>query len=880
MRKPFFALLFILLFLAACDVPPIPSAPAVVTGTPTIPASPTALPSQTTPTISPTAASVSMPAWIAPAMPTAGEILFLESLDMIDANIGWSIDSLGRIFHTADRGGTWVLASPPDGAYTSQGFFALDGTTAWAAKDIPVRCWDYWGIYQCDQPYYAAVNSGLVWKTTDGGQTWQPSQPFPLNVENAPYSFDGALPFSPVGLQFTDPTTGWLLAAVGQTPAGEQSLLYQTNDGGATWEMIQAFGFETNDYSCPKRGFAFSDENNGWLIANCPWDEEESRPFPMLLRTRDGGRTWSSDPQIQEIPLPSAGPDDYLFFEPALGEEAFQRYPDGSLGVHLIHYFPREDRTLTFFRLGNPVVSYWVAGVKFYQSPAEPRGWTTMGSEFFLDAGQGWRLYWDMATDGRWLQKTVDGGQTWESTKAVSWLSARFEFVDAQTGWALVTGQAGQTTLVQTTDGGQTWSLLTARAEGAEALTDSQPSVPPSQNAYLMNIAEFWMLDPLAGWAVTQDDQLLRTTDGGLTWMNVTPPAEYKASEHQCFAEIIVTYGGLKPEGFFALDADRAWVAQYGCAPTSLAVWKTSDGGRSWRKIPLTVIPTSEFADTPPFLKPISVSFSDAAHGWLAAHLYAGTRSYMGYLFETRDGGESWQPVSDDPLDCYPYCVDAIFRAPERILIVDDPRLSPAPSDFLDFDYSTNGGKTWEEKMLFAGQPPLPANTRYSSRVIPPVWGGFYCGTTRLEKFPGGVIGANSECYDFQFVIDYLTLIDENDSFTTTIDGIAMPAEVGRFHEFGGWMTDESEFFYNEQLGWRLYIGRNADANGPEYVQATQDGGNTWKTLTPVPWQDAHFQFLDPQNGWALVTLPWGNALVKTTDGGSTWEELNPVLAP
>ena len=892
MKKLVFAFLFISLFLTGCiaiqasvdsQTPLATTAPALSQRTETPVSTNTTEQPQVAQTLTPIAtAALEMSTWVAPAMPTAGEKLSFQSLDMSDPDTGWGIDIFGRIFHTSDGGQTWILASPPDGAYTNGGFFARDGLTAWAAKDVPVRCWDDWAIYHCDHPYYAAVKSGTVWKSTDGGQNWQPSQSFPLHVENAPYSFDGALPFSPIGLQFIDTQTGWLLVAVGQSSSGEQSLLYRTGDGGNSWELTQAFGFEGNAYSCRKRGFAFADGDNGWLIANCP--EEESNIFPTLLQTTDGGKSWLPDSQVQEILIPSDNPGGLLIFQPPLSGESLQRYPDGSLGTHILHYFSNADaQILTFFRLGNQEVDNWISGVEFYKpSVSQQGGWMTMGSEYFLDTDQGWRFYWDMSTNGRWLQKTMDGGKTWESIKSVAWTTARFEFVDAQTGWAIVTGGAGQPVLVRTTDGGATWGLLAAGVGGSETLLESLPALEPTPNSPLTNVSAFWMIDHATGWAVTQDDQLLRTTDGGQIWQNVTPPPEYKAYKGQCRHDIVSVISGLKPDGFFALDADHAWVAQHGCTAAAIAIWKTADGGGSWRKVPLTAIPATKTADLPPFFNPRSLFFEDAVHGWLVVGLYASHRSFEDYLFQTPDGGDSWKLVSDAPLSCYPYCVGAAFPAPGTIWLADDQRYTPAVSDFLSFDYSDDGGKTWEQKMVFNIIPPLPVNPTYTARIGKLNWGDdFSCGTLRLQKFPHGRIGAFSSCHSSYstrpyFSIDYMTIIDENASLKIMTDGVLAQDATGKYGygHFGGWTSNQTDYFYNDQFGWRLYIGTNADENGPVYLQRTQDGGEAWETILPVPWQNARFQFLDPENGWALVTLPWGNAIVRTADGGKTWQEI------
>ncbi len=75
------------------------------------------------------------------------------------------------------------------------------------------------------------------------------------------------------------------------------------------------------------------------------------------------------------------------------------------------------------------------------------------GSEYFLDGQQGWRIAYGS------VQKTFDGGQSWENGKTVIWENASFSFVDPWTGWAIVTiGDA--TALLMTQDGGKNWKEI------------------------------------------------------------------------------------------------------------------------------------------------------------------------------------------------------------------------------------------------------------------------------------------------------------------------------------------------------------------------------------------------------------------------------------
>jgi hypothetical protein len=104
------------------------------------------------------------------------------SLKMIDTQIGWAVQHKypselrpgyqmevsypwqpeGYILRTMDGGKTWRNVTPPTGAYSAGGFFALDANHAWASESVPC-CTD--------------ITTTRVWHTRDGGRTWQPGQP-------------------------------------------------------------------------------------------------------------------------------------------------------------------------------------------------------------------------------------------------------------------------------------------------------------------------------------------------------------------------------------------------------------------------------------------------------------------------------------------------------------------------------------------------------------------------------------------------------------------------------------------------------------------------------------------------------------------------------
>ena len=125
----------------------------------------------------------------------------------------------------------------------------------------------------------SAVNASIVWVsgtggtwglTTDGGKTWRTAV-----VPGA-----DSLEFRDV--QGFDARRALLLAA----GPGDKSRIYQTGDGGATWEQRFVNTEPTAFYDC----FAFWDSTSGFAMSDAV-----NGVLP-ILRTADGGRQWTITP--------------------------------------------------------------------------------------------------------------------------------------------------------------------------------------------------------------------------------------------------------------------------------------------------------------------------------------------------------------------------------------------------------------------------------------------------------------------------------------------------------------------------------------------------------------------------------------------------------
>ena len=114
------------------------------------------------------------------------------------------------------------------------------------------------------------------------------------------------------------------------------------------------------------------------------------------------------------------------------------------------------------------------------------------------------------------------------------------------------------------------------------------------------------MIDANNGWAWTNAQRLLRTSDGGLTWTDRTPEGQVGA------------------EGAFYLDAQTAWLPIYLQDSSRNGLLHTSDGGQTWTQYPYG--PSS------------GLHFTDATQGWAVQAGFGAGNAYYN-LSETQDGG-------------------------------------------------------------------------------------------------------------------------------------------------------------------------------------------------------------------------------------------------
>lgn len=355
---------------------------------------------------------------------------------------------------------------------------------------------------------------------------------------------------------------------------------------------------------------------------------------------------------------------------------------------------------------------------------------------------------------------------------------------------------------------------------------------PTAQGSYpLLAPASMRMINKDIGWAAgSSTNRILRTTDGGSHWNDVTP-------------------GGTRAGDWitFFLDANTAWLASSlqpgsGSNDYSVKVYRTSDGGHSWQGMG-TVAADRGW--------PESLDFVDGRHGWLYVNLGFAAGSQGVAFYGTADGGTTWTKLSEADSSGGPGHLPLQCDKGEPVFLNSSTGWIPGTCGAGGgpfFFGTTDGGRTWNAVSIT-----LPAG--YGSSCM--------CGISSLGLSDPRFSVSRSGF----FVLDIYGADGQRGFLYTTLDGGAN-WRPGPMLPSNCFTAD----FISPAYGWTLDAKTNA-------ILQTGDGGQRWSTLGTIPSSQGvvAFQFVNTALGWAMGSEPAGNTLIKTSDGGRTWTtQLSP----
>jgi photosystem II stability/assembly factor-like uncharacterized protein len=330
------------------------------------------------------------------------------------------------------------------------------------------------------------------------------------------------------------------------------------------------------------------------------------------------------------------------------------------------------------------------------------------------------------------------------------------------------------------------------------------------------------MADLQNGWVIAKVEssfRLLRSTDGGTHWKDVTP----------------ISASGRKFDRFriSVVSSDIAWVMPYGISEATTGIFRTVDSGRTWKSITVSAPVVG------------SISFINPREGWLATSEGAFAGSNAVSIYSSTDGGGTWTRVVSVPSDSsnsgLPFAgsKDTITFLNSTTGWITGGILT---TDTLFLYVTRDGGRTWRQEKL--SLPPK----------VTPHWVGWPVS----PKF----FTARDGILPVFFSI-------RNDSYGQTGSAVALYAT----HDGGTTWThtapvpvDTSNVFYHAVADMD-----HAWVASGGILYATSDGGCRWTAmgLNRLLAGVTHLDFISPQVGWATrQTAPF---LLKTLDGGRTW---------
>jgi photosystem II stability/assembly factor-like uncharacterized protein len=404
----------------------------------------------------------------------------------------------------------------------------------------------------------------------------------PYNPPSPPQTIRGSWTWQnplPQGNQLTD--ISFVDAANGWA-VGIKNTILHTTDGGVTWtSQGEGTSYMLTDV------FAL-DANTAWAVGTPYYCAENSSMHGSILHTGNAGLTWTEYPLNTEI---GYSPRDLCFADAQNGwlvssGDVF-RTTDG--GQHWTVCALSWVNVIAVTSLGHDDV--WAVGIQDYDgrivhSTDGGNQWTTVDilPDFtfndicFADANTGWAVT-APENDTLVIRQTTDGGGSWITVARI-----RSHYGNAPQ-IQFTTPSIGWTWpsngLMRTTDGGRTWTEVTA-AGGS-----------------LVNT----FVGENLGWQAMGDGHLRHTSDGGNSWEDQGGPSYFN-----------------QISGIVFIDEHEGW-----CVDGNSA-YRTTDGGRAW-----------ETQNLSQFFYPYAIKFNDAFTGWIISGTYSSPQ-----MARTTDAGRSW----------------------------------------------------------------------------------------------------------------------------------------------------------------------------------------------------------------------------------------------
>lgn len=468
---------------------------------------------------------------------------------------------------------------------------------------------------------FAVGKGGTVIKSEDGGTSWQVQRTGVTQQLN--------------DVEAVDPWTAWAV--------GDDGLILKTEDGGKSW--INKAPSQGSPTCSPC--FAAVEAYDRYTVWVAPGMNPCALTNPtQLMRSTDGGNNWTgfnisfNDPYVYAtVMIDDIGivDEDSIW---VVGKYCYRET-----------WWKKEYKEHSIIARTDDGGKTWVR-----QNPV-------FGVELYSISVVNSRVAWAVGREGL-LFRTTDGGTSWQykQTGGYDWVAIE---AFSETLAYILTWNG---TVYRTTDGGVTWIQIQALRSGNGDIAafdesrfcvvgecgalyrlSNQGQTVEMLNTNVFSVTDISAVDATTAWACG-NDVVLRTTDGGDTWMPI------KREQR------------LENPMISVPDKSRAWILG-----SNELLLRTTDGGSTWSEKELNnVVGECTFFGA-----------LDEMTAWVAYD--------SGILLKTSDGGETWetQHLTGD------YYV-------EELTAIDENRAwlvaMIEPWEFKSSIFATeDGGKTWVE---------------------------------------------------------------------------------------------------------------------------------------------------------------------------------------
>ncbi len=441
-------------------------------------------------------------------------------------------------------------------------------------------------------------------------------------------------------------------------------------------------------------------------------------------------------------------------------------------------------------------------------------------------------------------------------------------------------GSGPTSSILQSDNGGSSWKFLS-----------SVPGIVSSID-FVTNKVGYLVSRPVNGGA---DNYLYASVNGGTTWTQV-----YTGS--------ISTIKFLTQTTGFAMLRTPGSSSQ----PYSAGIYKTVNGGRTWSLVPSPLNSAATYG---------SFSFSSPSDGWLLVGIQPSAGSENKYLYETTDGGSSWNLVAQSKyssnqilvargvMPATGYVTQLQFISPQLgfmalarsgMYATDDGGLTwnlmnktPMSARSLrnvvgfsawsrtDFSFVTANSNFWQtnssDQMTLVYPPYSAQSISYGST-------GLYA----LSPSQGiSVIGNTSSLHRLGNAPTGVTEIDplRNKLLALGTSGLYQSTSGTKWEQIPlpkGWSLLQGKFV-NSSLGF--VVANNNGPAGSATIDRTTNAGNSWNIVS-TPFRPLVVDPISKNDLWALggtkvpatnnptknvYQMEWN--LYNSTNGGKSWNE-------